>query len=43
VIGEIATSEVFGADVEADASRAAEGIGNQLKPVLASQGWMIVP
>jgi hypothetical protein len=35
-------SEAFGADVEADARRAAKGIADQLKPFFASKGWIFV-
>jgi hypothetical protein len=37
-----AASEAFGANVEADARRAAKGMANQLKPFFASKGWIIL-
>jgi hypothetical protein len=41
-VGGGAASEAFGANVEADAQRAAKGIANQLKPFFASKGWIVV-
>jgi hypothetical protein len=41
-VGGGAASEAFGANVEADAQRAAQGIAKQLKPFFASKGWIIV-
>jgi hypothetical protein len=40
-IGGTAVSESFGADVEADAQRAAKGIAEQLRPFFVSKGWII--
>lgn len=41
-VGGSAASETFGANVEADAQRAARSIANQLKPFFASKGWIVV-
>jgi hypothetical protein len=41
-VGGAAASRAFGADVEADARRAAKGIADQLKPFFASKGWIII-
>jgi hypothetical protein len=41
-VGGSAASEAFGANVEADAQRAARSIANQLKPFFASKGWIVV-
>ena len=41
-VGGSAASEAFGANVEADAQRAAKSIANQLKPFFADKGWIIV-
>jgi Domain of unknown function (DUF4410) len=40
-VGGAAASEAFGANVEADAQRAAKGIAKQLKPFFVSKGWII--
>jgi hypothetical protein len=40
--GAAAVSETLGADVEADARRAAKGIADQLKLFFASKGWIFV-